>query len=50
MRRGFGGCKIEDFAHFGGLVFGPFADGGAAADGGVLFLDLGRSAPGYEWT
>lgn len=48
MRSGFGGYAIEDFAHLGTLVFGPFADGGAAADGGVLFLDFGGAAAGDE--
>lgn len=43
---GLWGDLVEDLAHFGGLVFAPFADGGAAADGCVLLLDLGGAAGG----
>jgi hypothetical protein len=39
---------VEDGAHLGALVLGPLADGRAAADGGVLFLDLGGAALGEE--
>lgn len=47
------GCRfrrdaVEDLAHFCGLVFRPFADGGAATDGGVLFFDFGGAAAGDE--
>ena len=48
MGSGFGRYPIEDFAHFGGLVLGPFEDGRAAADGGVLFFDFGGAAAGYD--
>lgn len=48
MGRGFWGGLVEDLAHLGGLVFRPFADGGAAAYGGVLGLDFGGAAAREE--
>ena len=48
MRSGFGRNAVEDFAHFRGLVFGPFQNGGTATDGSVLFFDFGGAATGYE--
>jgi hypothetical protein len=34
---------VEERAHLGVLVFGPFADRRAAADGSILLLDLGST-------
>lgn len=48
--RRLGGGLVEDLAHLGGLVFAPFADGTAAADGCVLLFDFGGAAGGDEWT
>lgn len=42
----FGGYPVENLAHFCGLVFGPFADGGAATDSGILLFDFGGAAAG----
>lgn len=50
MGCGFGGYLVEDLAHFCGLIFRPFADGGAATDGGVLFFDFRGAAAGDEGT
>lgn len=48
MRRRLGGYLVEDFAHLGVLVLGPLANGGPAADLGVLLLDLRGPALGEK--
>lgn len=48
MGRAFGALLVEDLAHLGGLVFAPFSDWGAPADGGVLDFDFRGASPGDE--
>ncbi len=48
VRRCFGRQLVEQLAHLGALVLRPLADRRAAADGRVLFLDLGRASLGDE--
>lgn len=48
MGRCFRRGTIEDLAHLGRLVFGPFANRRTTSDGGVLLLDFGRAATGDE--
>ena len=46
----FGRYPVENLELFCGLVLGPFADRGAATDGGVLLLDFRSAAAGDERT
>lgn len=48
MRAGSGRYSVEDLAHFGGLVFRPFPDRGAATNCCILFLNFGGAAESDE--
>lgn len=48
MRGSSGGYSVEDLAHFGGLVFRPSPDRGAATNCCILFLNFGGAAKSNE--
>jgi len=39
---------VQELAHLGALVFGPLANRGTTANGGILLLDFGRPALGDQ--